>query len=76
MVVKTLPKGLVMRVTSVLWNEIALSERVFIVAMSVLSTHILLTKITVLQNELAFSHYRVRGLYFLAVVFAVQINEK
>ena len=31
---------------------------------------ILLTKTTAAQNEVALSYHRVRGLYFLAVVFA------
>ena len=33
----------------------------------------LLIKTTVTQNEVAFSYHRVRGLYFLAVVFAANI---
>ena len=33
----------------------------------------LLTKATAAQNEVAFSYHRVRGLYFLAVVFAANI---
>ena len=32
--------------------------------------NIFLTKTTAAQNEVALSHHRVRGLYFLAVVFA------
>ena len=35
---------------------------------------ILLTKTTAAQNEVALSHHRVRGLYFLAVVFAATIT--
>ena len=31
--------------------------------------HILLTKTTAAQNEVALSYHRARGLYFLAVVF-------
>ena len=34
---------------------------------------ILLTKITAAQNEGALSYHRVRGLYFMAVVFAATI---
>ena len=34
---------------------------------------ILLTKTTALQNEVALSYHRVRGLYFLAVVFAANV---
>ena len=34
---------------------------------------ILVTKITAAQNEVAVSYYRVRELYFLAVVFAAAI---
>ena len=34
---------------------------------------ILLTKITFTQNEVALSYHRVRGLYFLAVIFAATI---
>ena len=34
---------------------------------------LLLTKITVAQNEVALSYHRVRGLYFLVVVFAATI---
>ena len=33
----------------------------------------LLTKATAAQNEVAFSYHIVRGLYFLAVVFAANI---
>ena len=33
----------------------------------------LLTKTTAAQNEVALSYHRVRGQYFLAVVFAVTI---
>ena len=36
---------------------------------------ILLTKIIATQNELALSNHRVRGLYFLTVVFAVTIAQ-
>ena len=36
-------------------------------------TTILLTKTTAAQNEIALSYHRVRGLYFLAVVFAATI---
>ena len=32
--------------------------------------NILLTKRTVAQNDFALSYYRVRGLYFLVVIFA------
>ena len=32
-----------------------------------------LTKITVAQNKVALSYHRVRGLYFLAVIFASTI---
>ena len=35
---------------------------------------ILLTKTTAAPNEVALSYHRVRGLYFLAVVFAMTIN--
>ena len=35
---------------------------------------ILLTKTTAVQNKVALSYYRVRGLYFLAVVFAATIS--
>ena len=35
---------------------------------------ILLTKITATQNEVALSYLRLRGLYFLAVVFATTIT--
>ena len=34
----------------------------------------LLTKTTAAQNEVALSYYTVRGLYFLAVVFAVTVQ--
>ena len=34
---------------------------------------ILLTKIAAAQNEVALSYHRVRGLYFLAVIFATTI---
>ena len=34
---------------------------------------ILLTKTTAAQNEVALSYHRVRGLYFLAVVFATTV---
>ena len=34
---------------------------------------ILLTKITAAPNEAALSYYRVRGLYFLAVIFVASI---
>ena len=37
-------------------------------------TPILLTKITAAQNEVALSYHSVRGLYFLAVVFAVTVT--
>ena len=33
-----------------------------------------ITKINTAQNEVALSYHRVRGLYFLAVVFAETIN--
>ena len=36
---------------------------------------ILITKITVAQNEVALSYNRVHGLYFLAVIFAASIIE-
>ena len=35
---------------------------------------ILLTKTTAVQNEVALSYHKVRGLYFLAVVFAATID--
>ena len=35
--------------------------------------YILLTIITVAQNEAVLSYHRVRGLYFLAVIFAATI---
>ena len=35
---------------------------------------ILLSKITAVQNEVALSYYRVRGLYFLVVIFVGRIN--
>ena len=35
---------------------------------------ILLTKITVAQNEVELSNHRVRGLYLLAVVFVATIS--
>ena len=35
--------------------------------------HTLLTKTTAVQNEVALRYYRVRGLYFLAVVFVTTI---
>ena len=40
---------------------------------SILNISILLTKITAPQNEAALSYYRVRGLYFLAVIFEAAI---
>ena len=40
---------------------------------SKVNVHILLTKSTAAQNEVALSYHRVRGLYFLAVVFARSI---
>ena len=36
---------------------------------------ILLTKTTAAQNEVALSYHKVRGLYFLAVVFVRSIYE-
>ena len=36
----------------------------------------LLTKITAAKNEVALSYHRLRGLYFLAVVFAATIVAK
>ena len=36
---------------------------------------IILTKTTAAQNDVALSYRRVRGLYFLAVVFAATIFE-
>ena len=33
----------------------------------------LLTKITVVQNEVALSYHKVRGLYFLTVIFAATV---
>ena len=36
-------------------------------------SYILLTKTTAAQNEVALSYHRVRGLYFLAVVFVATI---
>ena len=35
---------------------------------------ILLTKITDAQNEVALSYHRVRGLYFVAIIFAATIK--
>ena len=35
--------------------------------------YILLTKVTAAQIEVAISHYKVRGLYFKAVIFAASI---
>ena len=35
--------------------------------------YILLTKVTATQIEVAISHYKVRGLYFTAVIFAASI---
>ena len=35
---------------------------------------ILLTKTPAAQNEVALSYHKVRGLYFLAVIFAMTIN--
>ena len=35
---------------------------------------ILLTKITAAQNEVVLSYHRVRGLYFLAIIFAVTLD--
>ena len=37
------------------------------------SLYKLLTKITATQNEVALSYHRVRGIYFLAVFFAMTI---
>ena len=39
-----------------------------------LSHNILLTKITAAQNGVALSYRKVRGLYFLAVIFATTIS--
>ena len=36
--------------------------------------HMLLTKTTTAQNEVALSYHKVRGLYFLAVVFVRSIG--
>ena len=41
---------------------------------AVLKATIVLTKTTAAQNEVALSYRRVRGLYFLAVVFMRSIN--
>ena len=35
--------------------------------------YILLTKVTATQIEVTISHYKVRGLYFTAVIFAASI---
>ena len=40
---------------------------------SYLEYKIFLTKVTATENEVALSYHRVRGLYFLAVVFVVNI---
>ena len=40
---------------------------------ALLRYYILLTKITALQNEVALNYHSLRGLYFLAVIFAVTI---
>ena len=41
---------------------------------SIAYTIILRTKINAAQNEAAFSYHRLRGLYFLAVVFVATIT--
>ena len=43
------------------------------VILQIFSITILLTKTTAAQNEIALSYLRVRGLYFLTVVFAATI---
>ena len=45
-----------------------------VVPVFMLQMTILLTKIAAARNEVALSNYRVRRLYFLAVVFAVTIT--
>ena len=42
-------------------------------AFSPFSVYILLTKTTAVQNEDALSFHKLRGLYFLAVIFATSI---
>ena len=39
-----------------------------------INRYMLLIKIAVAQNEVALSYHRVRGLYFLAVIFAANID--
>ena len=36
-------------------------------------TYILITKTTAAQNEVALSYHKLRGLYFLAIIFAATI---
>ena len=42
---------------------------------NIFKSSILLTKITAVQNEVALSYNRVRGLYSLAVIFAANISQ-
>ena len=49
--------------------ELTLNQTVY----SIQSTRILLIKTTAAQNEVALSYHSVRGLCFLAVVFAVTV---
>ena len=48
-------------------------ERNFILQYKSRTQSKLLTKITAAQNEVALSYHKVRGLYFLAVIFAATI---
>ena len=49
--------------------SLLIQENVFIRCI----TTIVLMKITVTQNEVALSYHKVRGLYFVAVIFAATI---
>ena len=52
------------------WNE---TQQVLSIPCYVFIAFILLTKTTAAQNKVALTYYRVRGLYFLAVVFVRSI---
>ena len=49
------------------------SDPCYVIAIVIVTHTILLTKTTAAQNGVALSYLRVRGLYFLAVVFVAAI---
>ena len=55
-------------------NEINVYLRIYKVVSGCLSIYTLLTKIATAQNEAALSYHTVRGLYFLAAIFAASIE--